>query len=1022
MLCWGQVGCKQLGLTPGQYGVSSEATHSDRLLKHGRVRHICCGDGITVFVFVDRKVLYTMSGQKQRKLGYINEFKKERIHFVDSEASRVVFITEGGNIFSWTLKENRGVTSKELRLTKPELLKTLCQTRVIQVACGKDHSLALCKDGQLIAWGQNAHGQLGLGTKDASHTSPQCLKSMAGIPIAQIAAGGAHSFALSVSGAVFGWGRNDRGQLGLGDTEDRHKPTYVKPLEGKKTIHISCGEEHTAVLTKDGSVFTFGAGSFGQLGHNKRRDEIKPRLVAELFAAKVSQIACGSYHTLVLVPSSDKVYAFGQGKKGQLGSGHTGDQLVPLPVKLASHTSDTGPASDCEIQPTIRRIFAGENQSFVDCFEKEVQKSKPVNLATEASVTNLKKIATVDHFLSEQLQTDYKRLKKNKVIQHLFSSAQSLNGSFLDSSKDKHFKTGREESGLDMSAVRSNFKKLAENPAILKQAINTVENCLIPSLPDSLAGVEALRVYLILPELVSVLEESPYKIAKLLGLLSRSILLLKKDSFEILESLWRTLSVHYFRKLVELYRSSSKHLVEVNLPVGNADLFDCLTILQALYKVNGSRDHMIPENDFHIPLVQIIKQNVMPQMNVLERILQYCQYNTQLYQMATALMRYPCIFDLDAKVFLLQTENAVFQAEALQHQNMIPVLQVARNRVLQSTLECLRFSNVSHFRSGFWVQFTDESCYGHGVSQEFFSLFTRALYESKGIFTRNPNSGLLWFPNQEPEFDDVFRLVGILVGLALQKHFLANFRFPLALYKKLLQVQPTLDDLKELFPVVGSSLQKLLDYKYDDVEDVFCLDFTVMMEMNDGTPVLHELIPKGKETPVQKHNRKQFVDAYVDYVFNTSVQKHFTAFATGFRSSFPLNVVNVFQPVELRAIVHGNTEYEWKMLEEKATYNKYKPNDQTIKNFWTVFNQLPEEEKKNFLAFLTGSDRIPVEGIGALRIRILRATCNEPDLHYPRAYTCTNTLDLPNYSSLSILKQKVLHAIKFGKEFNAIPP
>uniref|UniRef100_A0A4W3IDJ4 Uncharacterized protein n=1 Tax=Callorhinchus milii TaxID=7868 RepID=A0A4W3IDJ4_CALMI len=194
------------------------------------------------------------------------------------------------------------------------------------------------------------------------------------------------------------------------------------------------------------------------------------------------------------------------------------------------------------------------------------------------------------------------------------------------------------------------------------QAINTVENCLIPSLPDSLAGVEALRVYLILPELVSVLEESPYKIAKLLGLLSRSILLLKKDSFEILESLWRTLSVHYFRKLVELYRSSSKHLVEVNLPVGNADLFDCLTILQALYKVNGSRDHMIPENDFHIPLVQIIKQNVMPQMNVLERILQYCQYNTQLYQMATALMRYPCIFDLDAKVFLLQTENAVFQA------------------------------------------------------------------------------------------------------------------------------------------------------------------------------------------------------------------------------------------------------------------------------------------------------------------------------------------------------------------------
>lgn len=72
-------------------------------------------------------------------------------------------------------------------------------------------------DGQFFAWGQNNHGQLGLGKEFPSQASPQRVKSLDGIPLAQVAAGGAHSFALSLSGAVFGWGKNTSGQLGLSD-------------------------------------------------------------------------------------------------------------------------------------------------------------------------------------------------------------------------------------------------------------------------------------------------------------------------------------------------------------------------------------------------------------------------------------------------------------------------------------------------------------------------------------------------------------------------------------------------------------------------------------------------------------------------------------------------------------------------------------------------------------------------------------------------------------------------------------
>lgn len=74
-------------------------------------------------------------------------------------------------------------------------------------------------DGQLFTWGQNTSGQLGLGKGEPSKLFPQPLKSLAGIPLAKITAGGDHSFALSLSGAVFGWGKNKAGQLGLNDIQ-----------------------------------------------------------------------------------------------------------------------------------------------------------------------------------------------------------------------------------------------------------------------------------------------------------------------------------------------------------------------------------------------------------------------------------------------------------------------------------------------------------------------------------------------------------------------------------------------------------------------------------------------------------------------------------------------------------------------------------------------------------------------------------------------------------------------------------
>ncbi|NWW44945.1 HERC5 ligase, partial [Pedionomus torquatus] len=309
--------------------------------------------------------------------------------------------------------------------------------------------------GELFTWGQNTHGQLGVGSQTTLILQPQLVKSLKGVPLAQIAAGGAHSIAVSLSGAVYSWGKNDFGQLGLGDTEDRGCPSYVGALEHWKTVFISCGADHTAVLSKEGLVCTFGAGGAGQLGHSSTRNELTPRVVAELWGAKVSQIACGRQHTLVYVPSLDKVYSFGSGEKGQLGE--QPDQLVPLQINSPVNTGKSREGNyHSTLIPSARPVIL----SIVSCiFMPFTQNSYLSGIATL-------KDEEVNAWISNSSLQHWESVKRN--IRLIFSSEACINGSFLEK-RDKHFKTSKEFSGIDLSKVQRFYKKISKKPLVFQE-------------------------------------------------------------------------------------------------------------------------------------------------------------------------------------------------------------------------------------------------------------------------------------------------------------------------------------------------------------------------------------------------------------------------------------------------------------------------------------------------------------------------------------------------------------------------
>ncbi|NXF11341.1 HERC5 ligase, partial [Smithornis capensis] len=141
--------------------------------------------------------------------------------------------------------------------------------------------------------------------------------------------------------------------------------------------------------------------------------------------------------------------------------------------------------------------------------------------------------------------------------------------------------------------------------------------------------------------------------------------------------------------------------------------------------------------------------------------------------------------------------------------------------------------------------------------------------------------------------------------------------------------------------------------------------------------------------------RKEYVDLYVNYMFNESVRKPFEDFMQGFLRGCPARNWKMFLPVELQVVLQGHTTIDWHLVEKNVRYRQYNKSDQTIKDFWTVFHKLSEEKKKMFLVFLSGCDRIPGSQLECFTFYIEDPQAKNPDEVLPRASTCYLILFLP---------------------------
>jgi hypothetical protein len=393
----------------------------------------------------------------------------------------------------------------------------------------------------------------------------------------------------------------------------------------------------------------------------------------------------------------------------------------------------------------------------------------------------------------------------------------------------------------------------------------------------------------------------------------------------------------------------------------------------------------------------------------------------------------PCLLDAAAKATILQIDAALQMADNYRSavfsslfstappESPFLHLRVRRDRIIEDALAgIVAVEDKAILKRPLRVRFDGEEGQDEGgVKKEFFMLASRRLFTPEfGMFAEESETNCLWFNTSSFESPLQFELVGALVGLAIYNSVILDVNFPLVLYRCLKRETPTLEDVEQWKPSVGRSLRHLLAYAGDDLEDVFCLDFTVTYEAW-GKVQTHELIPDGASVPVTRDNRRSYVRKYIHWLVHDSVRTPLKAFLRGFGMVAGGPALDLFRPEELQLLVTGSAALDFDAFERAAKYEEpYDAQHWVAKTLWSVVHSLSAEDRRRFLSFCTGTDRAPIRGLGSLQLTVSRAGPDTERL--PTAHTCFLHLLIPEYGSQAKLEQKLRAAIRESEGFGLI--
>lgn len=361
---------------------------------------------------------------------------------------------------------------------------------------------------------------------------------------------------------------------------------------------------------------------------------------------------------------------------------------------------------------------------------------------------------------------------------------------------------------------------------------------------------------------------------------------------------------------------------------------------------------------------------------------------------------------------------------------------VRREHLLEDSTNAIMALSRDDMRKRWRIDFAGEpGIEAGGLTREWFQLVTEQIFDpDRGLWLSSVNNQMSMQINPASHIlcpDDylkIFRVLGRIIGRALFDRQLIKGHMVRHLYKHLLGWPITFDDLEAQDEEYYTSLKK-----FTTMEDpsIMCLDFTVTEETL-GVRKDIDLVPGGAMKEVTSENVPEYLEANLKYRMLNQTKPQVTELLLGFFDIIPEAALTVFDPNELELILCGLPQIDMKDWRDNTKYSGYYESKgkkhQVVEWFWDVVeNDFDQEMKARLLQFVTGTSGVPPRGFSVLQgndgnIKLFCVHGVSTDQYfYPRAHTCFNRIDLPNYSSKNELRERLRQAVSmnyvgFGEE------
>ena len=414
----------------------------------------------------------------------------------------------------------------------------------------------------------------------------------------------------------------------------------------------------------------------------------------------------------------------------------------------------------------------------------------------------------------------------------------------------------------------------------------------------------------------------------------------------------------------------------------------------------------------------------------------FCEKNKKVINII--LRRYPKKFPNEliikiSSILDLENKKKYFKQELrkLPFKNEYLRIKVRRNG---SELFTDSFGSLSHkkpeqWRSKLMVTFEgEEAVDAGGVRREWLTILAKEMFNPNYMLFTLAKNGTTYTINSDsgkynPDHLKQFEFVGKIMAKAIFDGMMLDCYFTRIIYKLITNTPLSYHDMEDYDPVFYNSLKWLLENDFTDSETYLTYSYN---HDNLGDMQIVDLIENGRNIDVTEANKFDYVQKLCSSKLYETIKSQVEALLKGFYEIIPQKLISIFNYRELELVISGLPTIDIRDWKNNTEYENYNTESPVIKNFWEIIESFDNDERAEFLQFVTGCSKVPLEGFSALqgiggvnKFKISKVF--EKDFErLPTAHTCTNQLDLPEYPNKEILYERLTFAIKEGKGFGFI--